>query len=63
MPSIQNGALVAKRSSTGLWQLIGSSARSPVSSGETIIFMMNDATDDGYTNGNTGSLSVAYQCQ
>jgi hypothetical protein len=27
------------------------------------VFMMNDATDSGYTDGNRGSLAIAYQCQ
>jgi hypothetical protein len=63
IPAAPVGALIAKRNSIGMWQLIGSSATSTVSSGESLTFMMNDATDSGYTDLNTGMLSVAYQCQ
>jgi hypothetical protein len=63
LPTAPVGALVGKRSSNSIWQLIGTTSLLAVTSGETIVFMMNDATDSGYTDGNRGSLAIAYQCQ
>lgn len=55
-------SLVAQHSATGIWELVGSSKTIAVSPQENLRFMMNDATDGGYTDGNTGSLTVSYSC-
>ncbi len=57
-----NMALVVKHSSTGKWDLLGSSKTISVVAGETLSFMMNDATTFGYTDGNTGQLSTVWSC-
>jgi hypothetical protein len=62
IPSGTPGALVAKASGKTQWSLIGSLREVEVTGGERIEFMMNDATDDGYTNGNFGSLTVVAEC-
>lgn len=62
MPGEGNMALVVKQSSTSQYVLLGSSKTIGVSSGETLTFMMNDATTFGYTDGNTGQLSTAWSC-
>jgi hypothetical protein len=62
LPSAPVNSLVAQHSSTGIWELIGSSKTLTVSPLENLRFMMNDATDGGYTDGNTGSLVVSYSC-
>jgi hypothetical protein len=62
LPSAAVGALVVRHSSNSLWELVGSAKTIPVASLENLTFMMNDATDSGYTDGNTGSLSVNYSC-
>lgn len=62
MPGEGNMALVVKQSSTGQYVLLGSSKTISVSSGETLTFMMNDATSFGYTDGNTGQLSTVWSC-
>lgn len=63
MPSAPNMALVVKHSSTGTWDLLGSSKTITVVAGESLSFMMNDATTFGYTDGNTGQLTTAWSCQ
>ena len=62
MPGEGNMALVVKHSSTGNWDLLGSSRTISVVAGETLSFMMNDATTFGYTDGNTGQLSTVWSC-
>lgn len=62
IPSAPIMALVVKHSSTGKWDLLGSSKTISVQAGETLSFMMNDATTFGYTDGNTGQLSTAWTC-
>lgn len=62
MPAEANMALVVKHSSTGKWDLLGSSKTISVVVGETLSFMMNDATTFGYTDGNTGQLSTVWSC-
>jgi Repeat of unknown function (DUF5648) len=62
LPSAAVGALVVRHSSNSLWELVGSSKTISVSSLENLTFMMNDATDYGYTDGNIGSLAVTYSC-
>jgi len=62
LPGAPFASLVLKRSSTGLWSFAGSTVQVEVSGGEKIDFMMNDATDSGYIDGNTGSLIVTYNC-
>ena len=56
-------ALVAKRSSTNRFEMVGGSRTLGVTGGEQLSFMMNDATDNGYTNGNTGQLEVSWACR
>lgn len=58
------GALVAKRGSDNKYYFIGAEMSLTVPPGETLSFMMNDATDSGYTGvgGNVGSQSVSWSC-
>ena len=62
IPSAPNMALVVKHSSSGNWDLLGSNKTISVVAGETLSFMMNDATTFGYTDGNTGQLSTVWSC-
>lgn len=62
MPTEPIMALVVKHSSTGKWDLLGSRKTISVIAGETLSFMMNDATTFGYTDGNTGQLSTVWAC-
>ena len=62
IPSAPNMALVVKHSSSGNWDLLGSNKTISVVAGETLSFMMNDATTFGYTDGNTGQLSTIWSC-
>ena len=62
IPSAPNMALVVQHSSTGKWDLLGSSKTISVQAGETLSFMMNDATTFGYADGNTGQLSTIWTC-
>jgi hypothetical protein len=56
-------ALVAKRSSNNRYEMVGGSRTLAVVGGEQLSFMMNDATDFGYVDGNTGQLSVTWSCR
>lgn len=63
IPTAPIQALVAKRSTTNRFEMVGGSRTLAVIGGEQLSFMMNDATDNGYTNGNTGQLDVAWSCR
>jgi hypothetical protein len=62
VPLAPVGSLVVKRSSTGLREFVGAFNSISVTAQESLQFMMNDATDAGYTDLNTGAVSVAWSC-
>ena len=64
IPSAPNMLLVVKRSSTNQFLALGSSNTIPVTPGETLLFMMNDATIPiEWYQDNSGQLTTHWQCQ
>lgn len=61
LPSATPVSLIGKRGS--FFEAIGSAKTSTFQSNEQISFMINDAAVNAVYTDNSGSLSVAYQCQ